>query len=119
MLPQPDGWADGAAFADDCWVVKLCASQRYCEPGERPGASVTIQTVAQSPIESDWLSSVNHPMTTAQQSYNEIHADLGLLNNDLQVRRGGNHPLVARTHPHHPSKPTKSSAKKSNGPLRS
>ena len=36
-------------------------------------------------------------MTTAQQSYNEIHADLGLLNNDLQVRRGGNKArLVAR-----------------------
>ena len=41
----------GAAFADDCFVVKLTASQRYCEPGERPGASVTIQTVAQSPIQ--------------------------------------------------------------------
>ena len=41
----------GSAFADDCFVVKLCASQRYCEPGERPGASVTIQTVAQSPIQ--------------------------------------------------------------------
>jgi len=36
-------------------------------------------------------------MTTAQQSYNEIHADLGLLNSDLQVRRGGNKArLVAR-----------------------
>ena len=41
----------GAAFADDCFVVKLTASQRYCEPGERPGAFVTIQTVAQSPIQ--------------------------------------------------------------------
>ena len=36
----------GSAFADDCWVVKLSASQRYCEPGERPGASVTIETLA-------------------------------------------------------------------------
>ena len=36
----------GSAITDDCWVVKLCASQRYCEPGERPGASVTIETLA-------------------------------------------------------------------------
>ncbi len=39
----------GAAIADDCFVVELIASQRYCVPGERPGASVTIQKVAQSP----------------------------------------------------------------------
>ena len=36
----------GSALADDAWVVKLCASQRYCDPGERPGACVTIETLA-------------------------------------------------------------------------
>ena len=36
-------------------------------------------------------------MTSSQQSYSEIHSDLGLLNDDLQVRRGGNKArLVAR-----------------------
>ena len=29
-------------------------------------------------------------MTTAQQFYSEIHDDLAVLNNDLQVRKGGN-----------------------------
>lgn len=36
----------GAAVTDDCCVVILSACQRYCEPGERPGASVTIETLA-------------------------------------------------------------------------
>lgn len=36
-------------------------------------------------------------MTIPQRSYSEIHNDLGLLNDDLQVRRGGNKArLVAR-----------------------
>ena len=33
----------GAAYADDCLVVQLHASQRYCVPGERPGAFVTVE----------------------------------------------------------------------------
>lgn len=36
----------GAAFADDCLVVVLSACQRYCLPGERPGATVTIETLS-------------------------------------------------------------------------
>ena len=33
----------GSAYADDCLVVELHASQRYCVPGERPGAFVTVE----------------------------------------------------------------------------
>ena len=33
----------GAAYADDCLVVELHASQRYCVPGERPGALIKIE----------------------------------------------------------------------------
>ena len=35
----------GAAYADDCLVVELHASQRYCVPGERPGALIKIEEV--------------------------------------------------------------------------
>jgi len=36
----------GSAFTDDCYVVVLSACQRYCLPGERPGATVTIETLS-------------------------------------------------------------------------
>jgi crossover junction endodeoxyribonuclease RusA len=33
----------GSAYVDDAFVVELHATQRYCLPGERPGAFVTIE----------------------------------------------------------------------------
>ena len=36
----------GAAYADDSLVVGLNSTQRYCKPGERPGALVTVEELA-------------------------------------------------------------------------
>ena len=33
----------GSAYLDDSLVVELHATQRYCVPGERPGAFVTVE----------------------------------------------------------------------------
>lgn len=33
----------GSAFTDDAQVVSVTKSKRYCAPGERPGATITIE----------------------------------------------------------------------------
>jgi crossover junction endodeoxyribonuclease RusA len=36
----------GSAYVDDALVVGLTSTQRYCKPGERPGALVTVEELA-------------------------------------------------------------------------
>jgi len=42
-----DGLVDGGLLADDCLVVLLFASKRYCRADEQPGALIRIRPIAE------------------------------------------------------------------------